>query len=302
MAVLYYARNKYGGMKCSCGSTGLEAGGVWACQCSFDCYGGAMRMAIGNRDWNVHGVSCKREAGGFGFARNEPCDITHVTDTDHHCHELSSLQVETCSFCGVWYPTPQIVSLPLLSVFSNLLISPLFCTVPPPSFLDNSTYECSFLTPCSHISLIQFPSILLLSMARCGLCNSLEKKEEHDVRAAFDFAPKQLLESATIEECVSCFLILEGIYRFEDETWSFEEDVRRVYAQSLTAADESLYLDIYFMNDRPKLALEFFCVDRETRGKRPYQLSLIVRRLRCLLIEYLDYLSLQAPLDVLSRL
>lgn len=33
-----YGGSKWGGMKkCSCGSTGLDLHGVWACQCAFKC-------------------------------------------------------------------------------------------------------------------------------------------------------------------------------------------------------------------------------------------------------------------------
>ncbi|CZR68732.1 uncharacterized protein PAC_18631 [Phialocephala subalpina] len=94
-------------------------------------------------------------------------------------------------------------------------------------------------------------------MDRCKLCNNLKKKDEDDVRAAFDFTPGQLVESASIKECGSCMTILEGLLCFEDETWSFEDDVRLVYATALGGNDETLSLELYFCDDRPKLLLEF---------------------------------------------
>lgn len=102
-------------------------------------------------------------------------------------------------------------------------------------------------------------------MARCGLCHNLEK-EEDDLRLAFDFVPTQLLKSANGLNCVSCALILEGVLRFEDESWSFDKHVARIYAYCLESENDTLSLELYFNDDRPKLILEYFCRDKGCKG------------------------------------
>jgi hypothetical protein len=98
-------------------------------------------------------------------------------------------------------------------------------------------------------------------MTRCGLCYDLEK-EEDDVRLAFDFPPTQLLRSAKAQKCISCAFILEGVLRFEDESWSFDKDVTRAYVYGLGIENDSLSMELYFNDERPKLVLEFFHRDK----------------------------------------
>lgn len=48
----------------------------------------------------------------------------------------------------------------------------------------------------------------------------------------------------------------------QDNDWSFESDVSRVYGYGLATKSETLTLEVYFIEDRPRLILEFFYVDR----------------------------------------
>jgi hypothetical protein len=105
-------------------------------------------------------------------------------------------------------------------------------------------------------------------MDRCQLCYNLEKKEADDFRLALDFAPEQLLASKNSQKCIACAFILEGILRFEDETWTFAKDTSRVYLYALEGEGDSLTLEVYFKDDRPKLMLEFFVrEDEESRSE-----------------------------------
>jgi hypothetical protein len=58
-------------------------------------------------------------------------------------------------------------------------------------------------------------------MARCQLCQDLEKKDE-------------------------------------DDTWTFAKEVSRVYLRALETEIDTLTLEIYFSDDRSKLIMEFF--------------------------------------------
>jgi hypothetical protein len=98
-------------------------------------------------------------------------------------------------------------------------------------------------------------------MARCALCNDQEKRDKVDARLAFDFTPLELLRSAFEQGCSSCLVILEGFRQSEITTWSFQHDVRRVYARCCGKRNyhhDSLLLEVYFTDDRPKLELEFY--------------------------------------------
>ena len=94
-------------------------------------------------------------------------------------------------------------------------------------------------------------------MAMCSLCQSLEKKYSTR-RLALDFKPHQLLESVSVTRCISCSLLLEGIVCFEDATWSFSEHVVHVYGYGLGGPEETLAVELYFIDERPKLTVEFF--------------------------------------------
>jgi hypothetical protein len=93
-------------------------------------------------------------------------------------------------------------------------------------------------------------------MSRCNLCNNLKKKNEDDVRLAFDFEASELRRSAEAK-CPACQVILAGIQRSEDG-WTLAEDVARTYVYGLANKEDSLSLEIYFRDDRPKVILEFY--------------------------------------------
>jgi hypothetical protein len=98
-------------------------------------------------------------------------------------------------------------------------------------------------------------------MARCPLCNDQEKRDDTDARLAFDFTPEELLLSAFEQPCSSCLVILEGLRQSETDDWSFQHDVRRVYARCCGKRKyhpDSLLLEVYFTDDRPKLELEYY--------------------------------------------
>ncbi|KAJ4371276.1 hypothetical protein N0V83_004493 [Neocucurbitaria cava] len=98
-------------------------------------------------------------------------------------------------------------------------------------------------------------------MTRCALCNDQVKRDEDDVRLAFDFTPEQLQRSAFDGGCDSCLVILEGLRQSETPGWSFQRDIRRVYARcqnKRVRLNETLRLEVYFVDDRPKLELEFY--------------------------------------------
>jgi hypothetical protein len=98
-------------------------------------------------------------------------------------------------------------------------------------------------------------------MTRCALCHDQVKKDEGDARLAFDFTPKQLIQSAFAQGCGSCLVILEGLRQSETPDWSFQRDIRKVYAichSKQGSFRNTLRLEIYFVDDRPKLELEYY--------------------------------------------
>lgn len=44
----------------------------------------------------------------------------------------------------------------------------------------------------------------------------------------------------------------------QDNTWSFAADVSRVYGYGLATESDTLTLEVYFIDSRPRLMLEFF--------------------------------------------
>ncbi|KAH7071302.1 heterokaryon incompatibility protein-domain-containing protein [Paraphoma chrysanthemicola] len=98
-------------------------------------------------------------------------------------------------------------------------------------------------------------------MSRCALCNDQVKRNEDDPRLAFDFTPEQLIQSAFDQTCDSCLVILEGLRQSETLDWSFRRDIRRVYARCCSARgsiQDTLRLEVYYVDDRPKLELEYY--------------------------------------------
>ncbi|KAH6463713.1 hypothetical protein HBI57_054820 [Parastagonospora nodorum] len=99
-------------------------------------------------------------------------------------------------------------------------------------------------------------------MARCSLCHDLVRRDEDDARLAFNFTPQELVRSAFYKHCDSCLVILEGLRQSEKPDWSWQRDIRRVYARchdkSRSSFQDTLRLEIYFVDDRPKLDLEYY--------------------------------------------
>jgi hypothetical protein len=97
-------------------------------------------------------------------------------------------------------------------------------------------------------------------MAPCRLCNDQELKDEHDRRLAFAFTPQDISHSAFEMGCESCIVILEGIRQSETD-WAFSNDVKQAYAicrERRGVHTDSLNVELYFYNERPKLELEFY--------------------------------------------
>lgn len=97
-------------------------------------------------------------------------------------------------------------------------------------------------------------------MARCALCNDQEKKREYQPRLAFNFTLEELLQSAC--DCNSCLVILEGLRQARSlDGCSLLQDVRSVYARCHNQRKDhrdSLSLEVYFFDERPRLELEFY--------------------------------------------
>lgn len=106
-------------------------------------------------------------------------------------------------------------------------------------------------------------------MPPCALCNDQQKRDEDDARLGFDFTPEELLRSACDKNCDSCLVILEGLRRSGLlESYSFEEDVRRVYVRCCGQRgnlNDTLSVEMYFVDERPKVELEFYSL--QPQGK-----------------------------------
>lgn len=49
----------------------------------------------------------------------------------------------------------------------------------------------------------------------------------------------------------------------QDDTWSFTATVSRVYGYRLATETDTLTLEVYFIDERPRMMLEFFCMDSD---------------------------------------
>lgn len=102
---------------------------------------------------------------------------------------------------------------------------------------------------------------------RCHLCNDLKKKDESRPRLALELTAEQCIRAIESKSCSICSLIVDGIRRFENASWSLRNDVSRVYLYALSSKGESLTAEVYFRTDRPKLVLEFYHTDGEIPEK-----------------------------------
>jgi hypothetical protein len=97
---------------------------------------------------------------------------------------------------------------------------------------------------------------------QCSLCHGLARKDDDDARLAFDFTPHELVRSAYYHRCDSCLVILEGLRQSETPEWSWQRDIRRVYARCHDklrgSFQDTLRLEVHFVDDRPKLKLEYY--------------------------------------------
>ncbi|KAJ0108235.1 uncharacterized protein J7T55_000200 [Diaporthe amygdali] len=89
----------------------------------------------------------------------------------------------------------------------------------------------------------------------CSLCNNLGKRSPHDNRLALDFTYEMLSRNGETGACKSCALMLEAIERFVS---SPARAISRVYVYGLAANCNTLSVEIYFKDGRPKLILELF--------------------------------------------
>ena len=98
-------------------------------------------------------------------------------------------------------------------------------------------------------------------MTGCALCNDLIKRDDDDARLAFEFTPEQVKWCAFLEGCESCLVILEGLQQSQTPEWSLERDVKIVLARCHNkrgSFQDTLRLEIFFVDDRPKLELEYY--------------------------------------------
>lgn len=98
-------------------------------------------------------------------------------------------------------------------------------------------------------------------MTNCTLCHGLVKRSEDDARLAFEFTPEQINYVAFLEGCEPCLVILEGLRQSQSTHWNLERDVKLVLARCYGkrgAFRETLRLEIFFLDERPKLELEYY--------------------------------------------
>jgi hypothetical protein len=139
-------------------------------------------------------------------------------------------------------------------------------TSPAPNHEDNTMENPSIECPLSILSHEQDNNSKIYE--RCQLCNDLAKREEEDVRLAFDFIPNEIIESAFGSSCNACMVILQGLRQGDNDQWNLQTDVRRVYAKchnDRKSYTDTLCLEVYFLDDRPKLELEFYSL--QPQGK-----------------------------------
>ncbi len=119
-------------------------------------------------------------------------------------------------------------------------------------------------------------------MERCAVCNDQEKRNEDDARLTFDVTPAILTHSAFVNGCESCLVILEGFRQGGQTLYqkNFQLLARTITARCRAQQDgcaETLILQTYFYDDRPKLELELYSIQaHRTSICNPVQIMLIV--------------------------
>ncbi|KAK4441926.1 heterokaryon incompatibility protein-domain-containing protein [Podospora aff. communis PSN243] len=91
----------------------------------------------------------------------------------------------------------------------------------------------------------------------CQTCLGLLKPAGKH-RLFLEFSPAQLQQSALREACQPCKVLLEGVQEMQNGAWSFAQDVSKVYGYALSSQNDTLTLELYFRDERPRITLEFF--------------------------------------------
>jgi hypothetical protein len=103
-------------------------------------------------------------------------------------------------------------------------------------------------------------------MVTCTVCHALaDNGKKRGRRLYLEFTPAELRTTALVNECQSCIVLLKGILLMQDDTWSFTENVSKVYGYGLATKDDTLTLEVYFIERLPRVVLEFFYTRHESR-------------------------------------
>ncbi|KAI1302226.1 HET-domain-containing protein [Xylaria venustula] len=94
----------------------------------------------------------------------------------------------------------------------------------------------------------------------CDVCKNLVKDTSQQSRIWLEFTPEELYSSVHHRNCFSCAILLKGIILMQAEGWSFEHDVSKVYGYGIALETDTLALEIYFHDERPRIILEYFIV------------------------------------------
>ncbi|KAI8948208.1 hypothetical protein F4801DRAFT_604601 [Xylaria longipes] len=95
-------------------------------------------------------------------------------------------------------------------------------------------------------------------MPKCKLCKNLIKDANQLSRFWLECTPHELYQSAHNHNCLSCATLLEGTTLIQADDWSFERDVSTVYGYGLASANDTLALEVYFKDGRPRILLGYF--------------------------------------------
>ncbi|KAI1416501.1 HET-domain-containing protein [Hypoxylon sp. FL1857] len=108
-------------------------------------------------------------------------------------------------------------------------------------------------------------------MATCELCHALVINTRDSARLSLEFTPDELRESAVTKKCLSCAILLNGILLMQDDTWSFTANVSRVYGYGYPTGADTLTLEVYFNDGKPRFMLEFFYLARNYSETMPWK-------------------------------
>lgn len=103
------------------------------------------------------------------------------------------------------------------------------------------------------------PSRLVTMSTVCELCHDLHRNGRTS-RVVLECKPDELIQSAGINQCSSCDILLRGLRLMEDDSWSLE-DALSLYGYGFRDHD-TLIVEIHFKQDRPRIELEFYQADQ----------------------------------------